>query len=89
MPEALRPATISPADGRSQLADQRQGHHVARKRGLAEAHELLRRLQDQHAANEEAGQQHDRHRAHADDVHLLEQIPDIMRRNENARHGPR
>ena len=85
MPEALRPATRSAVIVGPELANQRERHAVARERRHAKALELRGGVHHQHAADEKRGDHHDRQRAHADQVHLLERVFPILRRRENIR----
>jgi len=58
---------------RPQLPDQGQRHHRAQRGGRAEIHQVGVSLQAQHHADEQARDQDDGQRQHADRVQLLDQ----------------
>ena len=84
MPVAQRPVTSRPGKRRPQLSHQRDGHHVAGQRSLAETSELRARLQDHDRADKKTRKQYDGEGASADAVHLLQNVLEIVRRGDQA-----
>jgi hypothetical protein len=66
-------------DGGTELADQGEGYGIAGESGFAELFELRRGLQHHHSADEKAGENNNRQRTDADEVHLLESVEPIAR----------
>ena len=79
MPEPTRPATISPAStgpsSRIIDAETRRPMYIVAPKRL----QLHARLERQHHAGEEAGEQHDAERLDADLVHLLDEVLRVER----------
>ncbi len=88
MPDELRPATMTAGQHRSQFAHQDDRDHSARAARLAVLLQRAAHLQGHHGAGEEAGQQNDRHAAHADDVHLQQNVVDIVGFTEDIPERP-
>ena len=72
---------------RSQFAHQRQRHRITGQRSLPKAHKLRRGLQHHHCADKKSRQQHDRHRTHANLVHLIQRVLDIVRPGKYISNG--
>ena len=79
MPEPTRPASISAGQHRAELLDHRRADQPADERPRAELIERDAALQRQHRAGEEPGQQHDRQRADADLLELLDDVVAVER----------
>ena len=87
MPEPTRPADHQAGQHRPELLDDRRAHQPADHRAGAELVEREAGLQRQHHAGEHAGQQHDRQRADADRVELLDDVAKVERAGTPARAG--
>ena len=84
MPDPTRPASISAVStGPSSLIIDALINRPD-ERSRAELIERHARLQGQHRAREESGQQHHRQRAETNDVDLLNQVAEIERTAEGA-----
>src|SRR6516164_401669 len=78
IPDEQRPAVSRPViAGASSRTSAR--HHVSGQRCLPKTHELRAGLQHHDPADEEPGEQNNRHRANAHVIHLHERVLKIMR----------
>ena len=84
MPEALRPATISPVISGPSSRDHADGDQLADQRDPAKSLQGAGRVQRQQRADGESGQNHDGQRADADQVRLLQHVAHVERAAEEV-----
>ena len=85
MPEPTRPGDHQRGQHRAELLDHRRADQAADHRARAELIERHAGLQREHGAGEQAGEQHDRERADADAVELLDDVAVVERPASPAR----